>query len=51
MKDTYETPQLVVHGTIEELTNAAGVSSAQDALIIAGQPYGGYTDGSSDIIL
>ena len=51
MKNTYETPKLIVHGTVEELTNALGVSSAQDALIIAGQPYGGYTDGSSDIIV
>ena len=52
MKKTYETPKLVVHGTVENLTNVLGASSATDTLFIAGQPFGGgFTDGSSDLRL
>ena len=51
MKKTYDTPKLTTHGTVEELTKAEGISSAQDAILFGGQLYGGYTDGSRDIIL
>jgi hypothetical protein len=38
MKDTYETPKLTVHGTVNEMTQAFGASSAADTII-----YGQFT--------
>jgi hypothetical protein len=49
MKRTYETPKITVLGTIEEMTQAFGSSSATDTIYIGGTPlpYGGFT-GSRD---
>lgn len=33
MKEAYETPKLIVHGTVEEMTQALGSASANDAII------------------
>jgi hypothetical protein len=38
MKRTYETPKITILGTIEEITQAFGSSSAADALYIGGTP-------------
>jgi hypothetical protein len=33
MKQAYDTPRLIVHGTVEEMTQALGAASANDAII------------------
>jgi len=48
MKNTYETPKLTVHGTVEDMTQFFGSQSATDTLYIAGQPYGNGYPGSQD---
>ncbi|HEY9621778.1 MAG TPA: lasso peptide [Crinalium sp.] len=50
MKKVYTAPQLTVHGSVEDLTQVIGRSSAQDFFIFAGQTVNvGFTDGSSDL--
>jgi hypothetical protein len=55
MKKVYTAPQLTVHGSVEELTQVIGRSSAQDFFILAGNNVNpsvvGFTDGSSDFDL
>ncbi|HXG19021.1 MAG TPA: lasso peptide [Methylomirabilota bacterium] len=52
MKKTYETPRLIVHGAIEEMTQALGSASANDAII-----WGSFSfdppliSGSRDLII
>jgi hypothetical protein len=48
MKNTYETPKLIVHGTVEDLTQFFGSQTATDTLYVAGQPYGSGYPGSQD---
>ena len=38
MKESYETPMLTVHGTVEEMTQAFGAAAAADTII-----YGQFT--------
>ena len=48
MKIKYEAPKLTVHGTVEDMTQFFGSSTATDTLFFAGRPYGsglGSTDG------
>jgi hypothetical protein len=48
MKQSYETPKLIVHGTVEEMTQAFGGSDAQDTIIYGAFAFpgnGGSTDG------
>ena len=49
MKNTYETPKLIVHGTVEEMTQHFGSSSASDVIYIGGYDsipgHGGSQDG------
>jgi hypothetical protein len=33
MKKSYESPKLIVHGTLEEMTHALGSASASDLII------------------
>jgi hypothetical protein len=52
MKQVYTAPQLTVHGSVEELTQVIGRSSAEDFFIFAGSTVDvGFTDGSSDLEL
>jgi hypothetical protein len=52
MKKTYETPELTVHGTVEDLTQALGSSSAADYVIIGGRSFGHpLLDGSQDFVI
>jgi hypothetical protein len=46
MKKVYSAPQLIVHGTVEELTKAMG-TSGRDTLFFGGGPIGTGT-GSTD---
>jgi len=48
MKKTYETPQLFVHGTVEDITQFFGSQTASDTLYVAGQVYGDGYSGSRD---
>ena len=50
MKKTYETPELTVHGTVEELTQAFGSASAQDTIIYGSFSFPG-SGGSQDGIV
>ncbi|MGB3239494.1 MAG: lasso peptide [Geitlerinemataceae cyanobacterium] len=53
MKNTYTTPQLTVHGNVEEITQAFGRSPAQDTWV-AGQSnvdQGGHSTGSIDGVI
>jgi hypothetical protein len=48
MKKTYETPKLVIHGTVEEMTQAFGSASATDTIIYGSFSFpgnGGSQDG------
>ncbi len=53
MKKAYESPRLTVHGNVEQITNAIGMSSAKDMIFgpmgnpIAGPP--GFDTGSFDL--
>ena len=52
MKASYETPKLIVHGTVEQMTQFWGSSSATDAIYIG--TYGPIeigTIGSRDLII
>jgi hypothetical protein len=51
MKKTYETPLLVVHGTVEDMTQAIGSASATDTIFYA--PWGSFpgAGGSQDGIV
>jgi len=48
MKETYETPKLIVHGTVEEMTQAFGSASAADTIYYS--PWGSFpgAGGSQD---
>ena len=48
MKDSYETPRLIVHGTLEEMTQFFGAATATDTLYIGTQVYGTGYPGSRD---
>jgi len=48
MKDTYETPKLTVHGTVEDITQFFGNQNATDTLYLAGRVYGNGYSGSQD---
>jgi hypothetical protein len=48
MKKAYETPILIVHGTVEDITQFFGNQSATDTLYVAGQVYGNGYSGSQD---
>jgi hypothetical protein len=53
MKKQYERPELTVYGTVEQLTQLYGNSSASDALIwgnVAFDPPG-FNFGSRDIVI
>jgi len=48
MKKAYETPKVIVHGTVEEMTRAFGTSSAADTIIYGSFSFpgnGGSQDG------
>ncbi|HXG19020.1 MAG TPA: lasso peptide [Methylomirabilota bacterium] len=48
MKKTYETPKLIVHGTVEEITQAFGAATAADTIIYGSFSFpgnGGSQDG------
>ena len=48
MKQTYETPKLIVHGTVEEMTNAIGPSATAMDHIFQGTNIIGSAPGSQD---
>jgi hypothetical protein len=48
MKKTYETPKLVIHGTVEGMTQAFGSAAAVDTIIYGSFSFpgnGGSQDG------
>ena len=49
MKKAYETPKVIVHGTVEEMTQAFGTSSAIDTIIYGSFAFQGT--GSQDGIV
>jgi hypothetical protein len=48
MKSKYETPKLIVHGTVEDMTQFFGASTATDTLYFGTQPFGSGGFGSTD---
>jgi len=50
MKEKYETPKVIVHGTIEEMTQAFGSASAADTIIYGSFSFSG-SGGSQDGIV
>ena len=52
MKKSYETPTLIVHGSVEDLTQALGDSSASDYIVIGGRSFGNsLLTGSDDFTI
>jgi hypothetical protein len=51
MKRTYETPKITILGTIEEITQAFGSSSATDTIYFGGAAYGGFTGSRDGIVV
>jgi hypothetical protein len=53
VKQTYETPKLVVHGTVEQMTQLLGSASASDAIIYGTLVFDppGFDLGSQDIVI
>jgi len=49
MKNRYETPKVIMHGTIEEMTQAFGSASAADTIVYGSFAFQGT--GSSDGIV
>ncbi|NEQ17042.1 MAG: lasso peptide [Moorea sp. SIO3E2] len=51
MEKSYATPEMIVHGTIEELTQITGVSTTLDVLIFNGDLANpaATSDGSSSL--
>ena len=52
MKQTYETPKLSIHGTVEQMTQMMGSSSASDAIIWGNLTFDppGF-NGSQDLVI
>lgn len=50
MKEIYETPKLIVHGTAEEMTQAFGNPSATDLIYLGSSVFGEH-DGSRDGVI
>ena len=48
MEKSYATPEMIVHGTIEEITQLGGVNTPLDVLIFNGQVIA-TSDGSSSL--
>ncbi len=42
-KTAYESPELIVHGALEDLTHGGAVGSALDAAFPVGTPFGDLT--------
>jgi hypothetical protein len=53
MKQVYETPKLSIHGTVEQMTQLMGNSSASDAIIWGNITFDppGLDLGSQDLIV
>jgi hypothetical protein len=53
MKNKYETPKLIVHGTVEQMTQLLGSMSASDAIIWGSLVFDppGFDLGSRDIVI
>jgi hypothetical protein len=51
MKEAYTQPRLTVHGTIEQMTQLFGPSSASDSLIIGSLVFGPLPLGSEDLVI
>jgi hypothetical protein len=53
MKQAYETPQLVTHGTIEQMTQLIGSHSATDTIIWGNRAFDppGLDAGSQDLVI
>jgi hypothetical protein len=51
VKKTYHAPKLIVHGTVEELTQAFGNSAAADTIYWPDGTVYGYDDGSRDGVI
>jgi hypothetical protein len=50
MKKAYETPQLIVHGTVEEITQAFGNPATRDTIFLGSTVFGEH-NGSQDGII
>ena len=48
MKQNYETPKLIVHGTVEEMTKAFAPSNARDTIYLGGPQAPATGIGSQD---
>jgi hypothetical protein len=51
VKESYQTPKLAVHGTVEEITKAFGNDSATDTIYWPDGRIYGYDDGSRDAVI
>ncbi|BAZ65657.1 MAG: lasso peptide [Pelatocladus maniniholoensis HA4357-MV3] len=49
MKQTYNTPKMIVHGNLAELTQVAGRNLTKDVLFFNGNPSNIQSDDSQDI--
>ena len=49
MKKTYNTPQITVHGSVEEITQAFGPSPQKDTVIIGGANVQGEISGTGSV--
>ncbi|MGJ5673901.1 MAG: lasso peptide [Nostochopsis sp.] len=49
MKQTYNTPKMIVHGNLAELTQVAGRNVTKDVLFFNGNPSGIESDDSMDL--
>ncbi|HEY9644111.1 MAG TPA: lasso peptide [Coleofasciculaceae cyanobacterium] len=48
MKKQYSKPELTIHGNVETLTKAVGLSPVKDFIIIGGVTQNVVTDGSTN---
>jgi hypothetical protein len=53
MKQAYETPKLITHGTVEQMTQLIGSQSASDAIIWGNLVFDppGLDIGSQDLVI
>ncbi|GAX44208.1 hypothetical protein NIES4075_52250 [Tolypothrix sp. NIES-4075] len=50
MKQTYNTPKMIVHGNLAELTQVSGRNAIRDTLFFNGQPTNVQSDDSLDLL-
>lgn len=51
MKKTYTTPKLIIHGTVDEITQAFGPASVQDTIFFGGTPIAHGTGSQDGVVV